>query len=130
MFVMHSPAPGEKEIHDFGSDRRWLDYILPGIFLAAGLITYVTVLVLRFGELGLDFLALDIAAVLLLELPLAVAIVTVAGTLFNISFGLLTPGILKLAALNLAHRGWALAITWLIVLGMANLQARAGRISR
>lgn len=115
---MHPPVPGEDEVHDFAADRRWQDYILPGIFLAVGLGTYLSILWLRFGASGLAFIAPDIASALLLELPLAVAIVAVTGTLFQISFGLLGPGILKLAALNIAHRGLALAVAWILISGL------------
>lgn len=119
---MHPPVPGETEVHDFAADRRWLDYGLPLLFLVIGLATYLTILGLRFGPLGLAVLVPDIATALLLELPLAVGIVAVTGIVFNISFGLLSPGVLKLAALNLAHRGLALAVAWLLILGM-NWQA-------
>lgn len=115
---MHPPLPDEDEVHQFAADRRWPDYILPAIFLTVGLVTYLTIFGIRFGGSGAALIATDIAAALLLELPLAVAIVAIAGAVFHINLGLLGPGILKLAALTLVQRGLALAVAWIIVSGV------------
>jgi hypothetical protein len=105
--VLHDIEDGTVKIKEpVTIEPDWFtEYVLPWILIAIGIGPNIYLSVMIAGALGPAMVALDIALLLFVQIPLGVAILMIVGTLFGINFGWLTTGIVKLAAIGIFVRG-------------------------
>jgi hypothetical protein len=90
------------------------EYILPWVLIALGIAPNIYLSIKLAGPIGAAAVVLDIALLLLVQIPVTAGILMILGIFFGINFGLLWPGIVKLAAVSLFVRGLA-AISYVLL---------------
>jgi len=101
------------------TDRRttFQDFVAPLLLAAIGLAAGIISAQALFGGLGLTSFCVVVAINLIGGTPVTVAGMYLLGAMFNISYGLFRPALLKLMGLTVLEMGAGMAVVW----GFVNL---------